>query len=195
MTRAPQKRRLETRARLLAVAEEITAERGYSALRAEDIVSRAGVAKGTLFSHFGDMDGLLAVLIGGKVMDLLDVMEQTPAPQTPAQITAALVPQLEFVARERVIFDILLRYSGVTAAQAEEAIAEGFLRQVRILEGWLHQMQAAGTIRRDQPVLLLAEGIQGFLNHVLAIWFCQDHQAGDSLQAALDPYVSAWLVT
>ncbi len=195
MTRAPQKRRLETRARLLAVAEEIVAEGGYGALRAEDVVSRAGVAKGTLFSHFRDMDGLLAVLIGGRVMTLLDEMEQTAPPQSPAQICAVLAPQLEFVGRERVIFDILLRYSGVTAAQAEEVIAEGFLRQVSILEDWLRPMQAAGSIRTDQPALLLAEGIQGFLNHVLAIWFCQEHDTGDSPRAALQPYIDAWLVT
>lgn len=195
MTRAPQKRRLETRARLLTVAEEIVAESGYSALRAEDVVSRAGVAKGTLFSHFKDMDGLLAVLIGGKVMALLDDMEQAAPPRTPAEICAILAPQLDFVARDRVIFDILLRYSGVTAAQAEEAISEGFLRQVSILERWLRRMQADSTIRTDQTALLLAEGIQGFLNHVLAIWFCQEHDAGDSPQAALEPYVCAWLVT
>jgi len=195
MTRAPQKRRLETRARLLSVAEGIAAQRGYAGLRAEEVVSLAGVAKGTLFSHFKDMDGLLALLIGGKVMALLDKMEQAAPPQTPAQICALLNDQLEFVARERVIFDVLLRYSGVTAAQAEEVISEGFMRQVRILEGWIDAMQKAGTIRSDQPASLLAEGIQGFLNHILAVWFCAEHETGDTPQAALEPYISAWLVT
>ena len=75
MTRAPQKRRLETRARLQEVAATIVQEQGYSGLRVEDVVARAGVAKGTLFSHFKDKDGLLAVLIGDEVMRLLDGME------------------------------------------------------------------------------------------------------------------------
>ncbi|MCJ8335947.1 MAG: TetR/AcrR family transcriptional regulator, partial [Epibacterium sp.] len=48
MSRAPQKRRLETRAKLLEVAGEIVSEQGYSGLRVEDVVARAGVAKGTL---------------------------------------------------------------------------------------------------------------------------------------------------
>ena len=84
MTRAPQKRRLETRAKLLSVAEDLIDANGVSALRVEDVVARAGVAKGTFFSHFGDKDGLLAVILGAQVMRHIEDMDATPAPNTPA---------------------------------------------------------------------------------------------------------------
>ncbi|MCB4457613.1 TetR/AcrR family transcriptional regulator [Leisingera sp. McT4-56] len=193
MTRAPQKRRLETRARLLEVAAAIIQEQGYSGLRVEDVVARAGVAKGTLFSHFKDKDGLLAVLIGDEVMRLLDGMEAGGAPQDAAELTARLAPHLDYVGQDRVIFDLLLRYSGTTAAEPDEVVTAGFLRQVALLTRWLQLLQAAGRIRRDQPPELLAEGIQAFLNHVLGVWFCMEHDDETPPAKALAPYLQAWL--
>ncbi|UWQ79091.1 TetR/AcrR family transcriptional regulator [Leisingera sp. S132] len=193
MTRAPQKRRLETRARLLEVAAAIVQEQGYSGLRVEDVVARAGVAKGTLFSHFKDKDGLLAVLIGDEVMRLLDGMEAGGAPQDAEELTARLAPHLDYVGQDRVIFDLLLRYSGTTAAEPDEVVTAGFIRQVTLLAHWLQVLQEAGQIRKDQPPELLAEGIQAFLNHVLGVWFCMEHDDETPPAKALEPYLKAWL--
>ncbi|WP_291729036.1 TetR/AcrR family transcriptional regulator [Leisingera sp. F5] len=193
MTRAPQKRRLETRAKLLSTATAIVQEQGYSGLRVEDVVARAGVAKGTLFSHFKDKDGLLAVLIGAEVTRLLDGMETASAPSDVAGLTARLAPHLDYVAQDRVIFDLLLRYSGTTADEPDEVVTASFTRQVTLLTGWLQDMQAAGEVRRNQPPELLAEGIQAFLNHVLGVWFCMEHESEARPAQALEPYLQAWL--
>ncbi|KIC22221.1 MULTISPECIES: TetR/AcrR family transcriptional regulator [unclassified Leisingera] len=193
MTRAPQKRRLETRARLQEVAATIVQEQGYSGLRVEDVVARAGVAKGTLFSHFKDKDGLLAVLIGDEVMRLLDGMEAGDPPQDADELTARLAPHLDYVGQDRVIFDLLLRYSGTTAAEPDEVVTASFIRQVTLLTRWLQVLQTAGQIRQDQPPELLAEGIQAFLNHVLGVWFCMEHDDETPPARALAPYLQAWL--
>ncbi|MFW8634036.1 TetR/AcrR family transcriptional regulator [Cribrihabitans pelagius] len=193
MTRAPQKRRLETRARLLDAAAAIVVEQGYSGLRAEDVAARASAAKGTLFAHFGDKDGLLAVLIGAEVTQILEAMEEAGAPENIEALTERLAPHLDYVAQDRVIFDLLLRYSGTTAAEADAVVAQSFLGQVTLLTTWLETMQAAGTVRRDQPAGLLAEGVQGFLNHVLALSFCLAHEDTPEPAAALAPYLTAWL--
>ncbi|KIC19905.1 TetR/AcrR family transcriptional regulator [Leisingera sp. ANG-Vp] len=193
MTRAPQKRRLETRTKLLSVAAAIVQEQGYSGLRVEEVVHQAGVAKGTLFSHFKDKDGLLAVLIGDQVTRLLDGMEAAGAPLDVAELTSRLAPHLDFVAQDRVIFDLLLRYSGTTAAEPDEVVEASFIRQVALLTRWLDYMQAAGAIRKDQPPQLLAEGVQAFLNHVLALGFCMAHETGPSPAQALEPYLQTWL--
>lgn len=193
MTRAPQKRRLETRAKLLEVAAAIVQKQGYGGLRVEDVVAGAGVAKGTLFSHFRDKDGLLAVLIGDEVTRLLDDMEAAGPPSDAAGLTALLAPHLEYVAQDRVIFDLLLRYSGTTAAEPDEVVTASFIRQVQMLTGWLQRLQAAGRIRRDQPPELLAEGIQAFLNHVLGVWFCMEHSSEAPPAQTLAPYLKAWL--
>ncbi|MCU9836299.1 TetR/AcrR family transcriptional regulator [Ruegeria sp. WL0004] len=195
MARPPQKRRLETRARLLAESARLVAAQGYAGLRVEDVVEAAGVAKGTLFSHFTDKDGLLAVLIGAKVMRLIDEMENAAPPADLPQLMRHLVPLLDFVASDRVIFDLLLRYSGSTGAERDEVVAEGFYRQIDLWAGWIAGMQAAGTVRGDHPAALLAEGIQAFLNQVIAIRFCQGDQAIGTPAEALYPFLVAWLVT
>jgi AcrR family transcriptional regulator len=193
MTRAPQRRRLETRAKLLSVASGIVQAQGYSGLRVEDVVHQAGVAKGTLFSHFKDKDGLLAVLIGDEVTRLLDEMEAAGVPSDASGLTARLTPHLDYVAQDRVIFDLLLRYSGTTAAEPDEVVAASFIRQVTLLTSWLEHLQAAGKIRQDQPPQLLAEGVQGFLNHVLALSFCMEHENVSLPAETLAPYLQAWL--
>jgi AcrR family transcriptional regulator len=193
MSRPPQKRRLETRARLLEVADAQIANVGYSGLRVEDVVAEAGVAKGTLFSHFGDKDGLLAVLIGARMMAILDDTEASPAPQTVTDLVDRLLPVVTFVAEDRVIFDLLLRYSGTTGTQTDEVITQSFFRQIALWAGWVSAMQATGEIRRDQPAEHLAEGMQAFLNHVLALSFCAAHGTPADFRKELGGYLTAWL--
>ncbi len=192
MSRAPQKRRLETRAKLLEVAGEIVSEQGYSGLRVEDVVARAGVAKGTLFSHFGDKDGMLAVLIGTEVMGQLDQIQGLGMPESIEDLTDRLNVHIDFVAQDRMIFDILLRYSGAIGAQTDEVIAQSFIRRCELGKIWLSQMQAAGLVRKGLEPELLAEGLEAFLAHVLAISFCMEHDLRDP-KAALKPFLQAWL--
>lgn len=192
-TRAPQKRRLQTRARLLSEAEKIVTTQGYSALRVEDVVAQAGVAKGTLFSHFKDKDGLLAVLIGARAMEDLEKMETLPPPTSVDDLIQKLEPCLSFVAQDRVIFDVLLRYSGSTGSEVNEVVTESFVRQITLFARWLGQMQQVQKIRDDAPAEVLAEGIQAFLNHVLALWFCAEHTNDDSPAKALTPLLQVWL--
>ena len=47
MAKAIQKRTLETRARLIGAAKDIIRENGFEAMRVEEVVLRAGTAKGT----------------------------------------------------------------------------------------------------------------------------------------------------
>ena len=193
MTRAPQQRRLKTRSNLLEVARDIVATQGYDGLRVEEVVDRAGTAKGTLFSHFKDKDGLLAVIVGEHVVALLDTLESQPCPHSIKELASRLAPLMTYVAEDRVIFDLLLRYSGSTGALVDEAITQFFLRQIDILSVWLGQMQRAGLVRGDQPPLMLAEGVQAFESHVLGLWFCMEHDIGDTPAATFGPFLQAWL--
>jgi TetR/AcrR family transcriptional regulator len=46
------------RERILEAATRLFAERGYGASRAEDVAAAAGIAKGSVFQHFGSKEGL-----------------------------------------------------------------------------------------------------------------------------------------
>jgi AcrR family transcriptional regulator len=51
-----------TRGELVAVARQLFTERGYAGTSIEDIVERAGVARGALYHHFAGKDALFAAV-------------------------------------------------------------------------------------------------------------------------------------
>jgi AcrR family transcriptional regulator len=59
--RAPRRRRPATEAKRALIVETAMrhfAERGYQAARVEDITTEIGIAKGSIFQHFGSKEGL-----------------------------------------------------------------------------------------------------------------------------------------
>ena len=189
MARAVQKRTLETRARLVAAAEELIAEAGYEALRVEETVLRAGVAKGTFFAHFRDKDALLEQLIGARIDAELDRIEALPPPASIDQLITALMPLVAVMTSERYVFDLILRYSGAAAVAEIGAIAQAFGRANDVLAHWLSQ----GPFRKDISPELMSEGVQALLIQAMALDFCALHE-GQTLRQRLTEYLNAWLL-
>lgn len=189
MARAVQKRTLETRARLVAAAEEVISEAGYEALRVEEVVLRAGVAKGTFFAHFRDKDALLEQLIGARIDAELDRIEALPPPSGIDDLVDALMPLVAVMTCERFVFDLILRYSGAAAVSDIGPIAQTFGRAGQAMGGWL----AAGPFRKDVTPELLSEGVQAFLIHAMALHFCALHQ-GQTMRGLLTDLLRAWLL-
>lgn len=188
MARAVQKRTLETRARLIDAAEQIIAESGFEALRVEEVVLRAGTAKGTFFAHFRDKDALMDRIIGARIDTLLDEVEAGPAPKSVPEIVAALMPLCRFMTCERYVFDVILRYSGAAGIEEIGAIAMTFGRQVEVLQVWLKD----GRYRPDISDDLRAEGVHAFMMQAMSVNFCALHNA-TSIEERLTPYLEAWL--
>lgn len=188
MKKAVQQRTLETRSRLTSVAVELAAENGFEALRIEEVVQRAGVAKGTFFAHFKDKDELMDLLIGERINALLDRMETGPAPANPDQLAQRLMPLVVLMSSERYVFDVILRRSGAMAAEEIGPIASTFGRLGELVGQWLAQ----GAFRTDVPLEILVEGVEAFLVQTLALNFCALHK-DKSMKARLQPYLRAWL--
>lgn len=188
MKRAVQKRTLETRAKLVAAAHAVVAQAGYEGLRVEEVVSRAGVAKGTFFAHFRDKDALMDQLIGAKIDALLDDVSTADTPQTVSQAIDVLQPVHDFMTCERYVFDVILRYSGATAVSEIGPIAMTFGKYLSVVEDWIK----AGSFRQDIDSALVAEGVQAFAVQAMALKFCALHQE-QSHDARLQQYLDAWL--
>ena len=156
MRKAVQQRTLETRARLTEVAQALVTEKGFEALRIDEVVQRAGVAKGTFFAHFNDKDELMDLLIGERINAQLDRMAAAAPPRNAEQLARRLMPLLELMASERYVFDVILRRSGAAAMEEIGPIATTFERMGQVWGPWL----ATGDFRRDVPVELLVEGLR-----------------------------------
>ncbi|MEM8754235.1 MAG: TetR/AcrR family transcriptional regulator [Pseudomonadota bacterium] len=185
--RKPQKRTLETRARLIAAAEAAIAEAGYDALRVDEVARAAGVAKGTFFAHFRDKDALMDLLIGAGVDARLDEMEAA-SPRSVDEMVEALRPLIAFMTSERYVFDVILRHSGAAAREEIGPIAATFGRFDRIVARWLTE----SAVREDVPADLLAEGVQAFAVQAMALKFCALHEE-ESAEDRLGRYLAAWL--
>ncbi|MBB5722035.1 AcrR family transcriptional regulator [Loktanella ponticola] len=188
MGRATQQRTLKTRAQLIAAARKIVADAGYEALRVEDVVAAATVAKGTFFAHFKDKDALMDILIGDHIDALLDDMEKTSRVTSVDDLIAITKPLLHFISSERYIFDVFLRLSGALAVEDIGKIATTLYRHDRILVG----LMADSPFRKDISTDLLSEGIQSFCINAVALSFCVLHR-GQDVESRLSVYLDAWL--
>lgn len=188
MRKPVQKRTLKTRARLISVAERLVQDNGYEALRVEEVVRGAGVAKGTFFAHFRDKDALMEHLIGTRLLDLLETAGSGAPPKSAAELVAALDPVHAFMTSERYVFDIVIRYSGAAAVAEIGPVAQSFERYLRLVAGWL----PGSAFRRDVEPDLLAEGVQAFAVQAMALKFCALHRETDPRDRLLR-YLDAWL--
>lgn len=188
MSDAIQPRAIKTRARLQDTARAVIAETGYAALRVEEVVRRAGVAKGTFFAHFKDKDALMERLIGAEMDRRLDALETGPAPRDTATLIDSLMPLMAFMTSERYVFDVILRHSGAAARQEIGPIAQALDRLVRQIADWI----AKGEFRDDADPILLAEGVQAFMAQAMALNFCALHEA-IPLRTRLAPFLALWL--
>ncbi len=189
MTKRIQQRTKETHARLIATAQQLIGEGGYDALRIEEVVTRAGVAKGTFFAHFSDKETLMDQLIGERIHQLLDEMEAVAIPDGLDEFVERLLPRMQFMTSERYVFDVILRRSGAAGIEQVGPIALAFDRYIDIIIRWLE----AGYFRQDVPMAILAEGVQAFETQAMAMNFCAVHSQL-SLHERILPYLRAWLL-
>lgn len=70
-------RRKESRpAELLEAALDCFVERGFAATRLEDVASRAGVSKGTLYLYYEGKDDLFKAVIRSNALPLIEAFRQ-----------------------------------------------------------------------------------------------------------------------
>ena len=100
-----------TRHLLISVARELFTERGYAATSIEDIIQRAGVARGALYHHFSGKDALFRSVYDAVQADAVSgVMAAALAVQEPwaavrAGLSAFLDACLEPTFRRVVVLD------------------------------------------------------------------------------------------
>jgi AcrR family transcriptional regulator len=71
-----EKQRQEREHLILQATEEVLLEKGYHEMSMDEIASRVGIAKGTLYLHFARKEDLVCALIERQTLDLLHTLEQ-----------------------------------------------------------------------------------------------------------------------
>ncbi|MFI6284549.1 TetR/AcrR family transcriptional regulator [Streptomyces sp. NPDC051018] len=150
------------RARILAAAEAVFAEKGPSA-STEEVAERAGVAIGTVFRHFPTKKDLLTAIMKNLRQRLTDQADALTANGDPATALFTFFASLvEQAAATRTVVELLTR-TGV------EIRPDGPVRDLeQALHTLLSQAQRAGAVRPDITVAevgaLLTAACHGTLN-------------------------------
>jgi AcrR family transcriptional regulator len=179
-----------TRARLVRVARDLFARRGYSDVATEEIVRRAGVTRGALYHHFRDKRDLFQAVVEEIEQEVMYKVAETalaegdPWEQQSAAIGAYLDVCLE-PAVQRIVLTDAPSVLGLAAWREIEA-----KYGLALVEAGLRRVMDAGYIE-EQPVEPLAHLLLGALTEGgLLIGRSEDRQAarrevGDGLSRLL----------
>ncbi|MDZ4087191.1 MAG: TetR/AcrR family transcriptional regulator [Tabrizicola sp.] len=167
MTRKVQARRLATRDRLLAAGREIVLSSGLSGLRTEDVVQRAGTAKGTFFAHFVDRDHFLAALLAESLGAELAGLT---APQDREEVMRCLDRVYRLFAADAETVALLARFSG--PAGAGMGLDQLICLVVERLSEGVARMQARGEVGSRRAPEVLAEALMAQIFHAAASAQC-----------------------
>lgn len=181
MTRKVQARTLATRDRLLAAGREIVAAQGMAGLRTDEVVLRAGTAKGTFFAHFQDRDHFLAALLAES---LGAELEGLVAPADRPGLMQLLERVYRLFAADAETVTLLARFSGPAGAGL------GLDRLIclvveRLAEG-VAGMQGRGEVASRRAPEVLAEGLMALIFHAAASAQCGLHGDAVAVRARAD---------
>ncbi len=182
-----ERKKIETRQRLMKSALELFREHGYDAATVEQIAEAADVAKSTFFNYFEAKEAILPALAEWRFQQL--EAELSPEQGAPASPVARIKLILRLVAQEVLVDSALLRRFWTTGTHRVDlnqvhALTDLFDEQVR-------QAQDAGEIRTDLSPVYLRRVICAMLFQQLMIWHC--NQESTPLPELLDGTVDVLL--
>ncbi len=163
-----ERRKLDTRRRLLEAARQVIAARGYEATGVLDITEAADVSKGTFYLHFKDKEDLTRVLIHEGFEELRQRVDPyLTANRTLGQIKEAIRAVFHYSAENRDLFRLMLGH---------QASAELNLMAINYYAEFVeHLLRQEGTAGRTSALQseLVAQFVAG-AGVRLGLWWIED---------------------
>ena len=185
--RKPQARTAVTRARILAAAKNLAGKSGLEGVTAEAISQEAGVAKGTVFAHYGDMDGLLSHLLLDQIRALRELADQDPmnSERDLADPVGALVTRMmslvELITSSQTMLRLFMENIGVTKGHCAPEFVEQLdgldAKLIGFLSLWRASCNITPRLRRDREISEMHDGLVAFLIHSAILY--RSHQIDD----------------
>lgn len=175
------RRRVRTRERLLAVAEEAFTAGSYRDVRMEDLAETADVSVGSIYDHFGSKDGLYLALAERALGQFAEYLERafdadfTPLEQVMAAGDAYLRFHLEHPGSFRFLaFDALGAGQGPVDGPLGERVGSQLEEIIGDFQGLIEAALAAGEADARFDPRLTARFLWGAWNGVVSFSLRQD---------------------
>jgi AcrR family transcriptional regulator len=153
----------DRRLQLLSAAERLFAERGFLAVRLEDIGAAAGVSGPAIYRHFPNKESMLVeLLVGISARLLAGARDVTARSSDPAAALDGLIDfHLDFVLGEPDLIRIQDRDLAHLPASAERQVRKA---QRQYVEVWVGVLREVNTELAEADARLMAHAAFGLLN-------------------------------
>jgi len=173
--RRPAARRIASRAIVVDTALRLFTEKGYLAVRVEDIATSSGISRATFYKYFSEREEILAELFE-RLLGPETEPETEPATAEAAagrsveeQVTGAIEDAARQMLQQerlaRFVYSLPVRHSSLLRPGARTTPA--VMGRVNAL---LEQGQASGEISRDVPLDLLTRHVHAALEAAMRDW-------------------------
>ena len=156
-------RKPDRRNQLLSVAAKLMAERGYLAVRLEDIGAAVGVSGPAIYRHFTGKEALLVELLVGISTRLLAGAQTVvaDAADAPAALDALIEFHLDFAFTEPDLIRIQDRDLANLPAGAQRQVRRA---QRRYVETWVGVLSRLDPDLGEENARVMAHAVFGLLN-------------------------------
>jgi AcrR family transcriptional regulator len=153
----------DRREKLIAAAERLVAERGFLAVRLEDIGAAVGVSGPAIYRHFPNKEALLVELLVGISTRLLAgaTAVVTEAPDAAAALDGLIDFHLDFALGESDLIRIQDRDLGYLPAPAKRQVRKA---QRQYVEIWVDVLRRLDRADSEDDARLMAHAVFGLLN-------------------------------
>jgi AcrR family transcriptional regulator len=153
----------DRRDKLIAAAERLVAERGFLAVRLEDIGAAVGVSGPAIYRHFPNKEALLVELLVGISTRLLAGAKTVvaDASDTETALDGLIDFHLDFAFNESDLIRIQDRDLGYLPAPAKRQVRKA---QRQYVEIWVDVLLRCNRADNDADARLMAHAVFGLLN-------------------------------
>jgi len=173
-----ERRRVETRERIMRAALRLFSERGVNATTVEDITNEADVGKGTFFNYFPSKEDILPHLCQlkmGKIREFVSRSMHSEESMDKVLYDLALILIEEFEDSPALMHSILAAF--FSNASARQQLVDDFLEDREILAELMTSRQERGELREDFSPLELALQFQRLLLGTTVLWSVDQSQS------------------
>lgn len=145
----PRQRGTDTAGRLLEAALAVHASHGTGGVTVPAVLAASGVSAGSLYHHFGSIEGLIAALYARCMGELLDalVADTVPADTAPVGVRALVRGYLEFVAAHPRTAAVVHSVAWTGFSPENRAVVQAVKGpRIAALLAWAHPHMAAGRM-------------------------------------------------
>ena len=128
-----QELKAQNRAKLLAAARKVFAEKGLGEATARDIVRETDLASGTFYNYFHDKNDVFRALIAElaeKARGVVRAQRRAPGRSVEERVEGAYRAYFELVLEERELFEVLRRNAGLIGVVTDQEIFEAAIREL-----------------------------------------------------------------